>query len=403
MDHYELATKVLGCTRGAVAISAFFFAIGCLSAPSRPGAGHELSLQPNGEVLGQGANEFGQVWYGRGDLVAQPQRLPLTGIKPVGVAAGGRHSLAVDDTGNVWAWGDNSSGQLGVGHTKPVKGVSKVLGLTAKAVQVVAGVQHSAALLADGSIWVWGANNRGQLGHADADAFAVATRPTKVAGLGHALVLGAGNDSVVTLIDRRGKKGVVTKTVWGWGAGNGLPHLFNSVQTELAMRANPALRSGSPQTVLVVRRNEVAAVQTGSPAPVVVAPTPIVAAAPTPSPLGLPASATANVTTVAVSAPVAVAAVPTTSPASAAIATVSVSGTVRLADAPMDRVQMTAVGATCSDTDKQGRYVCTVTVGWSGRLSLKRNNYRFSPSALTFQNLSSDAWQQDFAAIYDPR
>ena len=33
--------------------------------------------------------------------------------KIVQIAAGDLHSLAVDDTGQVWGWGDNSSGQLG--------------------------------------------------------------------------------------------------------------------------------------------------------------------------------------------------------------------------------------------------------------------------------------------------
>jgi hypothetical protein len=69
----------------------------------------------------------------------------------------------------------------------------------------------------------------------------------------------------------------------------------------------------------------------------------------------------------------------------------------------MEKVQVEAEDARCSVTDKQGHYVCHVAPGWSGRVRVQRNNYRFSPSALSFQNLRSDAGQQDFAAIYDPR
>lgn len=78
-------------------------------------------------------------------------------------------------------------------------------------------------------------------------------------------------------------------------------------------------------------------------------------------------------------------------------------GTVRLAEAPLEGVQVAAEGASCSASDSQGHYLCQMAAGWSGRITLRRANYRFAPSAMTFKNLHGDADQQDFSAIYDPR
>jgi alpha-tubulin suppressor-like RCC1 family protein len=54
---------------------------------------------------------------------------PPPGVTFVQVAAGGLHSLALDSGGNVWAWGDNTYGELGDNKaesysTKPIKVLS---------------------------------------------------------------------------------------------------------------------------------------------------------------------------------------------------------------------------------------------------------------------------------------
>lgn len=433
--------------RGLVTMGALFLVMtSCLGAPAQATAGHGLALLPGGQVAGWGANEFGQVQADQGDFVAAPLRLQLPDVKLVAVAAGGRHSLALDTAGKVWAWGDNSSGQLGLGHTRPVAGLSMVSGLAARALAVAAGAQHSAALLADGSVWVWGANNRGQLGNGVTAVFAVEPHPVPVAGLADVLALAAGDDFVVVLVGKRSKGGAVKGVVWRWGAGKDLPHPVDGVQSVAALRAagdvvmarnsagrywrwgrepapptvasrqaferlgemtHPLLgalaalaRAGTQPRLSKVDVPKVDVAQPMAPveqAVVAVAPVAAVVLAPT-----APAPATMPEPTRPI--PVTTPVLPATAPAaSTAPAGVNVSGTVRLSDAPLAHVQVAAEGAQCSSTDSQGRYVCHVAAGWSGRVSLSRNNYRFSPSALTFRNLRVDAGQQDFAAIYDPR
>lgn len=472
-----------------------FFLTGSLAATPQlpPPTGHGLVLLANGQMAGWGANDFAQLATGQAVFLPAPLRLNLPGARLVAVTAGSRHSLALDDTGKVWAWGDNSSGQLGLGHTRPVTGPTLVTGLPGRALLVAAGAQHSAALLAGGSVWVWGSNNRGQMASGKTDAFAVQAQPVRVAAMGPVFDLAVGDDFVLALVENKAsdtagkpekngeKKAAVKRAVWIWGAGSAAPRAVDGISGAVVVRAAGDVAMARTATggywrwrpeqtapafaqreafdrlgemthpMLAALRAQIAAeMQTKTAAesvsatlasggatnassgtaaaapgrPVAPLPVPTALAAPAAppavtvvqaavaaAPMTAPASVAAPVVSAPVSAPVTAAA---SVASSAALIRVSLSGTVRLssgfggdgaasAGTPMENVQVNAEGAQCSVTDGQGRYTCLLPAGWSGRLSLRRNNYRFSPSALSFQNLRADAGQQDFAAIYDPR
>lgn len=85
------------------------------------------------------------------------------------VAAGGdgvtaSHSLAILPDGSLWAWGDNSSGQLGIGYTGGFVTVPTRVGTDTDWVDIAAGYKFSLALKSDGTLWAWGYNISGQLG-----------------------------------------------------------------------------------------------------------------------------------------------------------------------------------------------------------------------------------------------
>ncbi len=320
---------------------------------------------------------------------------PLAGRKWVAQASGARHSLGVDAAGQVWAWGDNSSGQLGFGHTRHVTEVAQVTGLVGRALAVSAGTQHSAALLADGSVWVWGANNRGQLGRNPIDIFRVQSTPVKVSGLTGVVGLSGGDDFLLALTGK--------KTVLRWGAGDadprpvtGLKVLVTKVKPTKAIPAPTEKPIQSASTVLsalpvrvvpsTARPDLVEGLRQAQPERVMAQPS-----APSTPSSSTPVAATPPAPT-----------------------SVNVSGVVRLSsrfagvgsaatDEALANVQVTADGAQCVPTDNLGRYVCSMPSGWSGRIRVSRNNYQFSPNTLSFSNLRFDAGQQNFAAIYDPR
>jgi surface protein len=96
------------------------------------------------------------------------------------VSAGTRHSFGIKYDGSLWAWGRNSSGELGLGDTTnrllPTQvGVDKdwilISSSQAEDTERTAngditddGYNHTLAIKSDGSLWVWGSNDSGQLG-----------------------------------------------------------------------------------------------------------------------------------------------------------------------------------------------------------------------------------------------
>ena len=106
------------------------------------------------------------------------------------IAAGRHHSCALLSDGSVQCWGANESGQLGDGTLDGRAHAAPVLGLT-KAKAIAAGGGHSCALLEDGSVACWGTNERGQLGDGTHDP---RPAPTTVRALGAAVELALGFD-----------------------------------------------------------------------------------------------------------------------------------------------------------------------------------------------------------------
>ena len=224
-----------------------------LSGVTAVAAGYDwaLYLLSDGTVYGCGYDGDGALGNGRdeGDDYGAPQQVLgvcpspspnpspapsptaatcgyLTNIKAI--AAGYDHSLALDKDGNVYTWGDNGSGELGIGshggeRTAPVK----VPGLPAtKIVQIVGGDDFSIALSEDGKVYGWGTNSQGQLGignNAGQPDTAPSTTganctcytyPVMAIGLPRIAQIAAGQDGDhVLALDENGH-------VWAWGRNN---------------------------------------------------------------------------------------------------------------------------------------------------------------------------------------
>ena len=180
------------------------------------GGAHSLLVDPSRVLWAWGANSDGQLGSGAYSSGGADFK-PVPGFTNVRfVTAGAGHTLALNLDGTVWAWGAGSHGQLGNGLPPsnpdlpplPYLGSPSpvpALGLS-NIVSVAAGFYHSLALSADGSVWGWGPDWTDPLKNGST---AVQYIPKIVPGLGDVGRLAAGLDhSLAVKMDR---------TVWAWG------------------------------------------------------------------------------------------------------------------------------------------------------------------------------------------
>jgi alpha-tubulin suppressor-like RCC1 family protein len=193
------------------------------------GGTHSLGLRPDGTVWAWGGNSSGQLGNDSNTDSWTLAQVPLPGAA-VAVSAGGSHSLAIEQGGTVWAWGSNADGQLGNGTTTSSSEPAPVPGLS-NVVAVSAGGTHSLALEANGTVWAWGNDASGQLGN---DGTTNASTPQEVCATGSTGgTCSAGYLSNVIAISAGGSHSLAltsSGTIYAWGLGS-LGQLGNGTTT----------------------------------------------------------------------------------------------------------------------------------------------------------------------------
>jgi alpha-tubulin suppressor-like RCC1 family protein len=181
------------------------------------GAYHSVALKSDGSVLAWGLNSSGQC----GNNTTTECNNPVQVLKSdgsnlsniVAICAGAYHNLALDTSGNVWAWGLNTNGQLGDGGTALRTEAEQLTTLTGVTVQsLCAGSYHSLLLTRAGGVMAWGLDTNGQLG----DGLGKPSQETSpevisvpVASPGYITALAAGAEHTVAIDSNN--------TVWTWG------------------------------------------------------------------------------------------------------------------------------------------------------------------------------------------
>lgn len=124
---------------------------------------HSLAVAPDGTAWSWGRNDYGQLGIGTAGN-DQPLPLPVAGLTNIVAARSGlEHSLFLRDDGTVWVSGRNEVGQLGNGSICNSSTPVQVVGINNAL--AVAGLDRSCfALLSDGTVRAWGDNSSGIFG-----------------------------------------------------------------------------------------------------------------------------------------------------------------------------------------------------------------------------------------------
>ena len=129
---------------------------------------HSFAVTKAGRVYGWGSNEFGQLGCGRkGDTLLSPRVIGgLAGLVVTAISSGDRHSAAVTNTGSVYTWGCGGDGQCGHGAYADAARPKLVEALVGRSViDVKCGHNFTMVLTSAHEVFAWGNNTYGQLGN----------------------------------------------------------------------------------------------------------------------------------------------------------------------------------------------------------------------------------------------
>ncbi|XP_038658067.1 X-linked retinitis pigmentosa GTPase regulator isoform X2 [Scyliorhinus canicula] len=128
---------------------------------------HTAFITENGKLYIFGSNNWGQLGLGTKNTINKPTCVKALKSEKVKLVACGRnHTLVCTEQGTVYATGDNSEGQLGLGDTEERTTFQRIEFFTnkQKIKRLAAGSNISAALTVDGNLFMWGDNSEGQIG-----------------------------------------------------------------------------------------------------------------------------------------------------------------------------------------------------------------------------------------------
>uniref|UniRef100_A0ABI7VW38 RCC1-like domain-containing protein n=1 Tax=Felis catus TaxID=9685 RepID=A0ABI7VW38_FELCA len=131
---------------------------------------HTAVVTGNKKLYMFGSNNWGQLGLGSKSTVSKPTCVKALKPEKVKFAACGRnHTLVSTEGGKVYAAGGNNEGQLGLGDTEERNTFHLISFFTSqhKIKQLSAGSNTSAALTEDGELFMWGDNSEGQIGLKD--------------------------------------------------------------------------------------------------------------------------------------------------------------------------------------------------------------------------------------------
>ncbi|XP_025928582.1 X-linked retinitis pigmentosa GTPase regulator isoform X1 [Apteryx rowi] len=131
---------------------------------------HTAIVTGNGKLYVFGSNNWGQLGLGSKNTVSKPTCVKALKPEKTKLAVCGRnHTLVYTEKGNVYAAGGNSEGQLGLGDTEERTTFHLISFFTNqhRIKQLAAGSYTSAAITEDGQLFMWGDNSEGQIGLAN--------------------------------------------------------------------------------------------------------------------------------------------------------------------------------------------------------------------------------------------
>ena len=133
------------------------------------GAGHSTAIKTDGTLWMWGQNNHGQLGDNTIINKSSPVQTICGGNDWKDVFCGINFTAAIKNDGTLWLWGQNNYGQLGDNSSESKSSPIQTIAGDVNWKQISCGETHSAAIKTDGTLWVWGGNRNGALGLGNID------------------------------------------------------------------------------------------------------------------------------------------------------------------------------------------------------------------------------------------
>lgn len=166
--------------------------------------GSTLAVKTNGQLWAWGGNRFGQLGLGNTTMYSSPKQVgALTAWSKAYL--GDRFAVAIKTDGTIWSWGINTEGQLGLGNLTNYSSPKQIGSLTDWS-KAAPGKNSCSAIKSNGTLWGWGRNSQGQIGDGTSTA---RSSPVQVGSLTEWSKVLRSYQSAVAL--------KTNFTAWSWG------------------------------------------------------------------------------------------------------------------------------------------------------------------------------------------
>jgi alpha-tubulin suppressor-like RCC1 family protein len=177
---------------------------------------HTAAIKTDGTLWLWGRNLYGQLGDSTRTSKSSPVQTIAGGTNWKQVSAGSVTTTAIKTDGTLWAWGINNGTGSGM-----ISWPIQILGGGTNWKEVFTslggygtGIDHSAAIKTDGTLWLWGRNQLGQLGNNTAGNPGTATSPIET-------IAGGKNWKQVSCLGQSTKAIKTDGTLWSWGGNVG--------------------------------------------------------------------------------------------------------------------------------------------------------------------------------------
>ena len=213
-EYLQLGINFGGGAQSKTCIPVTTFAGGANWKQIASGVNHMAAIKTDGTLWAWGRNSYGQVGDNRTTNSISHPRTPVTtfagGTNWKQVSCGSNYTAAIKTDGTLWTWGANSFGQLGTNTTTRSNTPVTTFAGGTNWKQVSCGSNYTASIKTDGTLWVWGRNNSGQLGINNTTS-PICTPVTTFAGGTNWKQVACGGYSTAAI--------KTDGTIWTWGTG----------------------------------------------------------------------------------------------------------------------------------------------------------------------------------------